>query len=336
MYMTYRERIVLETLVKRKTSVIEMSKHLGRCRQTIYNELRVGRVLLKDSLLRDYVSYSADVAQQRHEFAQTAKGRPLKIGHDHVFASYIEHKIVDEHYSPSAALAAASRSGKMKTSVCPATLYNYVRAGVIGVDVGQLPRGRQVRKAKDVLLPPKVLAAPSIEQRPQVVNSREELGHWEMDCVCSKQGVKAALLVLTERKSRYELIFKMVDKQMKSVVAILDRLERRLSSRFSEVFKSLTVDNGSEFRDYDGMKTGLDGSQRTEIYYCHPYRSGERGTNENSNGIIRRWFPKGTDFTDVSDQDILKVQNWMNHYPRKILDWKCPADFDVFLAELDE
>lgn len=325
-YLTYRDRIVIETLVKRKTSVAEIAKHLGRSRQTIYNELRRGDVVLLDRYLREYHSYSADVAQQKHDYAQSAKGRPLKIGNDHAFAAYIEHKIKHDHFSPAAALAAARALGRFDTDVCRVTLYSYIYKGYLNLRSGDLLRGRRKKKQYSQLRPPKVVEAPPIDQRPEYINDRSVLGHWEMDCVCSCQGKKAALLVLTERVSRTELIRKIPNKEMKTVVGVLDALEKELGSEvFRDTFKSITVDNGSEFRDYFGMiKDG-----RTQIYYCHPYRSGERGTNENSNGIIRRFFPKGTDFTDVPDEDIRRVQDWMNHYPREILGWHCPADFGL-------
>ena len=329
-YLTYRDRIVIETLVKRKTKVAEIAAHLSRSRQTIYNELKRGAVTLIDSELREYESYSADIAQQKHEYAQTSKGRPLKIGNDHAFAAFIENKVKKEHYSPAAALAAARQTEEFDTDLSIPTLYRYIYDGVLGLTSADLLRMHKKKKKADPLTPPKVLEAPSIDVRPDYINDRSELGHWEMDCVCSKQGKKPALLVLTERVSRLELIFKMKNKEMASVVKVLDRLERRLGScRFRETFQSITVDNGMEFRDYAGMTRSVRTGKRTEIYYCHPYRSGERGSNENCNSIIRRFFPKGTDFTGVTPKQIAEVEYWINHYPRKILGWCCAADYGI-------
>ena len=329
-YLTYRERIVIEALVKRKTPVKEIAAHLGRCFSTIYKELKKGRVVLVDTHLKEYISYSADVAQQKHDYAQTNKGIQLKIGSDHGYAAYIEHKIKVDHFSPAAALAAARNSDQFTTDISVGTLYNYIHSGVLAVSAGDLLRAAGKKKKKDPLTPPKVLEAPSIDDRPDYINDRSELGHWEMDCVCSKQGKKPALLVLTERASRHELMFKMMNKEMASVVRVLDKLERRLGSeRFRSTFRSITVDNGSEFRDYRGMTRSINGGSRTEVYYCHPYRSGERGSNENCNAIIRRWFPKGTDFTKISQKEIYRVQTWINNYPRKVLGWCCAADFGI-------
>lgn len=151
-----------------------------------------------------------------------------------------------------------------------------------------------------------------------------------MDCVCGRQRTLSALLVLTERVSRHELIFKLPDKRAVTVVGVLDDMERRLGPVFPKVFQSITVDNGMEFRDYAGLTASLAGGKRTEVYYCHPYRSGERGSNENANRIIRRFVPKGTDIATVTDQQLQQIQDWMNQYPRKSLGWAAPCDFKIF------
>ena len=171
---------------------------------------------------------------------------------------------------------------------------------------------------------------PRIDDRPEYINDRSELGHWEMDCVCGRQRTLSALLVLTERVSRHELIFKLPDKRAVTVVGVLDDMERRLGPVFPKVFQSITVDNGMEFRDYAGLTASLAGGKRTEVYYCHPYRSGERGSNENANRIIRRFVPKGTDIATVTDQQLQQIQDWMNQYPRKSLGWAAPCDFKIF------
>lgn len=94
---------------------------------------------------------------------------------------------------------------------------------------------------------------------------------------------------------------------------------------FKERFKSITTDNGSEFLEYDQLVKSIHGGKRFEVYYCHSYAAWEKGTNENHNRMIRRWFPKGTDFVKVTKRELQELQEWMNHYPRKILGWKSPA-----------
>lgn len=331
-YLDYRQRLQLEALYKVHTPIRQIAEIIGCCRATVYNELRRGMVDQLDSELRHFSSYSADVAQQKHDYAQSSKGRPLKIGDDHAFAAYLEYYIRVKRYSPAAALASARRSGRFRTDLSVNTLYRYIYGGYLGLDLANLIYGRRERKKKepDVPRPSPVKDAPGIDDRPVHIMQRCDLGHWEMDCVCGKSGTLPALLVLTERASRHELIFKLPDKKMVSVVSVLDGLERQLGNSFKQVFQSITVDNGAEFRDYANMKRSIYGGIRTEIYYCHPYRASERGSNENANRIIRRFIPKGTDIGTVSEDEVRQIQDWMNLYPRKVLNWRCPADFRIF------
>ena len=140
-------------------------------------------------------------------------------------------------------------------------------------------------------------------------------------------GSRAALLTLTERQTRQELIFRLPDKRAASVRAVFDQLERSMSrKRFREKFRSITTDNGPEFLEYDKLRQSIRDGPRFDIYYCHSYSAWEKGTNENHNRMIRRWFPKGTDFGKVKSAEIAALQNWMNGYPRKVLDWKTPME----------
>ena len=144
----------------------------------------------------------------------------------------------------------------------------------------------------------------------------------EMDSVLGKRGKsKNTLLVLTERKTRNEIIFKLPDHTDEAVVAALDRLERKWGAdMFKRVFKTITVDNGSEFADAEGLQRSIinEGEKRTKVYYCHPYSSWERGTNEVTNKMIRRKIPKGTNFDDRTEEEVESIENWINGYPRKI------------------
>ena len=121
--------------------------------------------------------------------------------------------------------------------------------------------------------------------------------------------------------SREEIIIKIKDKKESSVVHALDVLEKKYGSRkFREKFKTITCDNGVEFLDTENIeKSRYTKRKRTTVYYCHPYSSWERGTNENINRMIRRFFPKGIDFDTVSEKQVQAVENWINNYPRKIL-----------------
>ena len=131
----------------------------------------------------------------------------------------------------------------------------------------------------------------------------------------------ACLLTLTERKTRFEITRKIEGRTMSAVTRELDVLERQIGAvSFRKLFKSVTGDNGSEFSDIAGIEgSALSEKQRLSIFFAHPYSSFERGTNENHNGIIRRFIPKGADIGDYTKQAVRATQDWMNSYPRKIL-----------------
>ena len=211
-------------------------------------------------------------------------------------------------------------------NICESTLYNYIYRGDVFLELapehlhekGKRHYTKQCRK--------KAARAPkgeSIEHRPDEILKRTTFGNWEMDSVMGAQGTTKTLLVLTERLSRNGILILLPDHTSSSVVKALDKLERRYGKDFYDTFKSITVDNGCEFADYEGLERSCRRKQkRTKLYYCHPYSPHERGSNENMNRIIRRFFPKGTNFDEVQLCEVRVAEEWMNNYPRKILGWK--------------
>ena len=305
-HLSWNDRLRIESFLKCGKRVQEIADEIGVHRNTIYNELKRGRYIHRNSDWTEEERYSPDIAEAAYRENLAAKGPGLKIGKDHRLAAYIERRIVEDGYSPAAVLGEIKVKGiQFDTTICEATLYSYIKKGVFL----------------------------TIEKRSPEIDDRTEIGHWEMDCVEGKKKTKETLLVLTERKARKEIMVKMKDKTTGSVVAALDRLERRYGKLFSKVFQTITVDNGTEFSDVAGLERScLHKGKRTTVFYCHPYSSYERGTNENTNGMIRRWFPKGTDFGKVTAQANQAVDDWLNANPRGNLGVRC-AD-DVFAEAL--
>ena len=342
--LTRADRIKIEALLKEGLSKAKIAKHLGVHRSTIYNELKRGEYEHRNSDWTTEIRYSPDIAQEKAEENLKVRGTQLKIGNDIAYANYIEDKIVNEDYSPAAVLGelkAQGREGEFNTTVCVATLYSYIDKGVfLKLTNKDLPvkknkkRGyKKVRKQQA-----RAAAGDSIEKRPDEIDQREEFGHWEMDSVIGKKGVsKNTLLVLTERKTRDEIIFKLPDHTDEAVVAALDKLERRYGAdMFKQIFKTITVDNGSEFADVNGLERSIleEGEKRTHLYYCHPYSSWERGTNEVTNKMVRRKVPKGTSFDNKTDEEIGEIENWINGYPRRI--HGCRSAGELFTEELEK
>jgi len=148
----------------------------------------------------------------------------------------------------------------------------------------------------------------------------------------SRKNSAAVLLVLSERKTREEIILKLPDKTQESVIKAIDELERKYRRKFREKFKTITVDNGTEFLDYRGIeKSKIEpGKDRTKVYYAHPYSSWERGTNENINKLIRRFIPKGTDISKVSKAKIKSIERWINEYPRRMFGYRSAIEMAVY------
>lgn len=319
--LTYNDRLQLEVLIKAKHTKDEIAHILDFHISTIYRELRRGQFEALNSDLTKEIRYSPDIAQQHKEEVLAAKGAGLKIGNEQAFADRIEEIIINEGYSPAAALAKMKDEG-FEFSICVTTLYSYIEKGVfVNLTLKDLPEKRKgEKKRKRKTTQKRATKGESIEKRPDEINTREEFGHWEMDTVVGARGVsKKSLLVMTERKTRKEIIFLLKSHTSAAVVKTLDRLERKFGKKFRDIFKSITVDNGSEFADWEGMeRSKRSKKKRTKIYYCHPYSSWERGSNENQNKLVRRHIPKGFNFDDKTQGDIDSIAEWINNYPRRL------------------
>ena len=332
-HLTYRERYKIEILLKANLTAFDISKRLGRHKRTIEREIGKGTVCLLSTNLSYREEYCADTGQMFYDKNGRNKGPGLKIGKDHKLAKYIEQKIVKEKYSPDAVIGEIKAKGlEFETSICTKTLYNYIDQEVFAnITNKDLPVKKNKKKGsyRKVKIAHKNLKGTSIEERPAEVENREEYGHWEMDCVVGNHGGSgAALLVLSERQRREEIIYKMQDKTQESVIKVLDSLEKKYSKSFRQKFKTITVDNGSEFLDFKGLERSVNNpeEQRVKVYYAHPYSSWERGTNENTNKLIRRFIPKGTDIGKISKSKIKNIEKWVNSYPRRILGYKSAND----------
>ena len=322
--LSEKERYQIEALIRAKRKPAEIAQQLGYSKRTIEREIARGTVTQMTSGYEYVQRYCADAGQRVHETRAHNKGRGLKIGHDHALVKAVTHLIVNEKYSPDAALVRYREETGTKVSICTKTLYHYIERGLLaGIELTDLPRRRRAGKKKE---PQRRVAlnnvhGRSIEERLSEINERVTEGHWEGDTVIGKSGTKACLFVLTERKYNLELVFKLRSKTQVCVVAVLDKLEKRLGSkRFREVFQSITLDNGCENLDMAGMEKSLYTKRpRTTIYYAHPYSAYERGSNEVANCMIRRFVPKGTDIGKLTNCDIKRIERWMNDYPRRKL-----------------
>lgn len=331
--LTEKDRYKIEGYLSTDMKPAEIAVLIGCTRRTIEREIKLGQVEQVDwhrSPRKDdppyptKLIYAADVAQRRHDENSAAKGRNLKIGSDHKLAEFIEDKIGNEKWSPDAVIGHIRESQmEFDTSICTKTLYNYIDRGLfLNISNKDLwnkrtPSKKPYKRVRTVALNNR--NGKSIEERPEEINTREEKGHWEIDLVIGKQGTKPVILTLVERKSRKSIYIKSKNKTQAEVLKAIKKAGKRLKRDFGDIIKTITADNGSEFLDGEGIKaaTGCE-----EIYYAHPYSSWERGSNENGNRILRRFVPKGTDLTKLTEKELLRIENWVNNYPRKLLGYK--------------
>ena len=322
------ERYKIEVLLQEKKNPKNIAIILGRGRSTIYKEIKRGTVERLQYDLSKKKQYRADVAQRDYKAKVNSKEHELKIGKDRQLEEYIRKKLIEDKFSPDAIIGEIKLKGLVfEGMICTKTLYNYIDAGIFsGITnetlwekrkrkKGKYKQGRRVsltnRKGK------------SIEQRPKEANDRIEYGHWEGDCIKGPQGKSASLFTLTERKSLEQMIIKIERSTQEQIRCAIDNLEKKLGDQFKLKFKSITFDNGVEFLDWKSLELSSrhSGEKRTTIYFAHAYSAWERGSNEVQNKMIRRFFPKGTDIHDLSEDEIKKIQDWMNNYPRKKLNY---------------
>ncbi|MBR1676949.1 MAG: IS30 family transposase [Clostridia bacterium] len=339
--ITYNQRLQIEVLLRSNTPKKEIAKIMCLDLSTIYKEIKRG---LYEHTVKQYYGYygdyklvtekrySAYIAEEKYRLNCTSRGAPLKIGNDYELVRYIESRVIDDGISLHAVCGEIKRKElPFKTRLSKTTLYRYVSVGIFP--------GIKLTERKHVYKKTKVAKSASrgqsIEVRPAEVSDRNTFGHWEMDCVCGP--TKESLLVFSERLTRKEIIMRIDSQKSKNVVHALNVLERRYGAMFKQIFKTITVDNGVEFSDTSGIEKSSFGknSKRTSVYYCHPYSSCERGTNERLNREIRRKIPKGTDISKLTDDFISYVEKWVNAYPREVLGFSTSQElFDEQLSLL--
>ena len=334
------ERQVIERLLKNNTPKKQIARMLNRSITTIRKEIKRGSVeQIKDkptkkpsknkSIYETEIKYFADVGQRIYETNRKNCGRKCKIADCIDLIQFVEKHIKRKTMSVDAAVGYARRHQLFETYVTTQTIYNYIDLGLCNIKNIDLPKKVAFRTHAKIVRQRKRIYGRSIEERPSIVDERLEFGHWEGDGIVGKNH-KGHLISLIERKTGFGFLFNVGDKKPVRIVDVLDYLEKAFGELFPVVFKSITFDNGVEFSHSDEMEA--DG--RTTIYYAHPYSSWERGTNENWNGIVRRYVPKKSSFDGLNDDVIHRITNTINDLPRKRFNYRTPKE--LFVEELDE
>lgn len=308
--LTSDERYMISQLKWQGFSCTEIADLVGRHRSTVYREIR------RNATTHDGV-YRATKA------IQYAKARRSRSRRNWQFTTECMTPLVrllKQDYSPEQASAILKQQGVL--SVCVETVYAFIRrdrkaGGKLFQRLrhaGKQKRKRYARADSRGRLGNKR----SIHDRPQAADNRSQVGHWEIDTVMGKFGTKPCILTLVDRKTGYLLIGQLNDRTTASTNKRLRKLIRRSPDRF----KTITADNGTEFHGYKVIEQATN----TPFYFADPYHSWQRGTNENTNGLIRQYLPKGTSMEAVTQQQCNRIANILNNRPRKRYGFKSPAE----------
>lgn len=332
-HLNYEERKIIERMLGEGSNKTEIARVLYRDKSTIKREIKRGSVvqrkknnyLSRNPSVPEYFEkmvYFADAGQRVYAKNRERCGAKNKIIECSELVGFIEESILGEkHWSPDTAIGHAKEQKLFPgQSICTKTFYNWIDDGLVKVkNIDLLLKVK--RKAKSPRRERKKRLGRSIEERPAAVESRAEFGHWEGDGIVGKGG-KGMLITLVERKLGIGFIFNAKTKESKNIAEIIDGLEKRYGEHFKNIFKTVTFDNGTEFSDSAGIEKG----GRIQVYYAHPYSSFERGTNENWNGIVRRYIPKGKSFDYLTDEHLARIMHYINTMPRKRFGYKSPMD----------
>ena len=310
-HLSADERDEIAVLKAHGVSMSEIANQLGRDKSTISREIR------RNSATGRRTAYYSQSAQRRADLRWMGAHQKERIT-DPVVRAYVEKKI-REKLSPE---LIAGRIGidHPGLSISHETVYQYIYAKARYL-IPFLVRGGWVRKKRDHSRKhrkPHIPNRTDISCRPEAVSARKELGHWESDAMVSRQS-KDTLNALVERTSRLTLLSKL-DRNTSACTS--EAIIKRLMKHNPALRKSITYDNGSENVEHEKVNAALG----TDSYFCAPYRSWEKGTVENTIGLVRRWLPKKTDLRDVPNDKIVEIENWLNNRPRKCLGFKTPLE----------
>ena len=310
-HLTHDERDLLSVLKSKGKSIREIAQELGRSPATISRELKRNVPPINTGY---YLGHKA------HERAvnRASCGRTHQRLKNDKIRKYVRRRI-KHGWSPEL-IAGRLKKLHPELSISHEAIYQWIYADareliplLLRANRNRKRRGYS-RRHKKTHIPERV----SIKERPAEVLLRQEPGHWETDIAVSRQSL-AALQVSVERKTRFTKLGKLLRKGSRPMST---SLTRRLS-RYPQWFKlSITYDNGSENTEHIRTNKVLG----TKSYFCEPFHSWERGTVENTIGLVRRFFPKKTDFAKVSKNRINSVERWLNHRPRKCLGFQTPME----------
>lgn len=314
------EREKIQELCWQRVSLRKIAQILGRSHSSIVRELR------NSSPGRAY-QYKPRLAHERALEKRRSRGRKDRLKTAAIREYVIEHLTM--RWSPEQIAGRIKRD--LGCSISHEAIYQFIYVQVHREGYGCLRRGgidlrsclrrrrkRRMRKGSRTSQRILVPHGPSIDLRPREVLDRARVGDWESDTIESKDH-KPGVNTLVERKTGVILITKL---RTRTSMSTSETVIRRFQGLSQDVRRTITFDNGAENQKWEEIEEAIGVS----CFFTHPYHSWERGTNENANGLIRDYFPKKTDFTKISEEEIRNVEYDLNMRPRKRLDWLTPLE----------
>jgi transposase, IS30 family len=312
-HLTPEQRYKIDALLNAPEKITQKSI----AQQVGVSESTVSRERQRNS--RPRVGYQAVYAQTLAKKRRYKK--PFKINGE------LEEKIrkdLQQEWSPEQIVGrmALENTDKKSVKVSHETIYQYIYRQQKQSDKIYLKlrrkRKKRLKRLKKEDGRGKIPNKTMIDQRPTVIENKERIGDWEGDTIIGKDH-QGAMLTLVERRSKYTLIFPL---KSKTAQAVEGKMDKDITKGMLP-FHSVTFDNGREFTNHQQIAQKME----CQVFFAFPYHSWERGLNENTNGLIRQYLPKKTDFKEYSDEYILEVQNKLNNRPRKTLDFLTPIEY---------
>lgn len=308
-HLTLEEREVVSQMHHAGSKQVEIAGRLGRHPSTIYRELRCNR---------SRNGYWAVAAQTKAETRRS--GRPWVCKLDRPEVSRYVREALRQYWSPDQIAGRLRREfpGEPRCHVSRQTIYTWIHVqDATGANwrryLRRLGRVRRTRENRG-----KIPTSVSIEGRPAVVDRRARYGDWEGDTVVGG-GHHGGAVTLVERRSGYLRLGKVRDLHAATVRHVAARLFRPLPLRLR---KTLTLDNGKEFAEHGQLAAEV----ALRVYFAEPYRAWQRGTNENTNGLVRQFLPKGSDLVHMPERRFEKVEHLLNTRPRRRLGYRTPLE----------
>lgn len=316
--LTLKERVQIETLLNENRSKAYIANKLKRSRSTITREVNklVGNANDKyDAHLAHWCA--KDDYLNKRNLDKISTHKPLKhFVYKGLLSEWTPEQIagrIKELYPNDPIMSISHEAIYRHIYTRPQASLN---KKLIKLLVRKKTKRRPPKKRRGT--GSKIVNQVSIDNRPRHIEDRIEIGHWEGDLIIGKNH-KSAIGTIVERKSRYTIIIKLNSKKADEVAKMFSKKLNQLNNIFK---KSMTYDNGIEMAKHEEItkNTGM------KIFFAHPYSSWERGTNENTNGLIRRYLPKGTDFNQIDEKALMEIQEKLNNRPRKIIGYKTPKE----------